>query len=80
MSKKKKQKIHCIIFKKKFTKAEIKKWCYKNEKIIDMKTIENKKIIKVDGEYILYIRPKYKFKRTKKQYYKGVKIFKGVLK
>lgn len=67
-----------IILKNKKNKNDVLEWLKKNkDKDVQSK---NRKITKIDKEYVVIIRPKHKFKRTKKENKKGYSIIKGYLK
>lgn len=75
MPRKKKILIHCLIFPKgKFKKKDI--LCFRKTDF----NIKKKQIRKVDGDFIVYLRPKCKFKKVEKKYRYGIKIFEGFLK
>ena len=80
MSNKKTTKIQCVIFpKRRFNKSDIRQWC--RRKGIKIQVNKKKKTIKkVDGDYILIVRQKNKFKSTRGKKTNGVKIVKGYLK
>ena len=83
MSGRKTVKTQCIIFKKGlFTKSDAFKWCTKNKEKYGLKTYsETRRCIKrIDGDFILIIRPRYKFKNVKVKNSKGIKISTGLLK
>jgi len=77
MTRKKEKHICKIILKGKRKKKDVYDWIRKNkEKDINTK---DRKIIKVDKEYIIIVRPRCKFRSTRKKRQKGYNIIEGFL-
>jgi len=78
MTKRKQKHICKIILKGKRNKKDVFDWIGK-KKEEDINT-KDRKIIKVDKEYIIIVRPPCKFMRTRKRRKRGYNIIEGFLK
>lgn len=75
------KKIHTcyVILKGKRNKRSVRSWCYKNSEELDI-LCSDMKIVKLDKDFIIYVRPKHRFKKLKKENINNYRIFRGFLK